>query len=115
METRLRRASPLLALVWLTIGPDAASQSISGSISGIVRDEQQAVLPGATVTIRRTETGSTRTAQADASGQFRVVALPPGTYEVTIELAGFAGTTLNDVPLGLLQSGRPPVKIEPLR
>jgi hypothetical protein len=71
-----------------------------GSISVIVRDEQHAVLPGATVTIRRTGTGSTRTAQADASGEFRVVAVPPGTYELTI--AGrFCRTTLNDVTLGI--------------
>ena len=53
---------------------------VTGSIRGYVRDTSGAVLPNATVTALQTGTGYTRTAASDASGQYSLLALPPGTY-----------------------------------
>ena len=63
------------------------------AITGVVRDASGGVLPGATV-----EAASpvliekVRSVVTDASGQYRIVDLRPGTYSVTVVLPGF--TTL---------------------
>ncbi len=68
----------------------AFAQSSTGSISGTVSDEKQAVIPGATVTVRNVDTGFSRTATSDGEGRYKFVNLPIGAYEVTIEAASFA-------------------------
>ncbi|MBI4263427.1 MAG: TonB-dependent receptor [Acidobacteria bacterium] len=61
-----------------------------GEITGVVRDDTGAVLPGVTVEaaspalIEQVRTGVT-----DGSGQYRIVSLRPGTYSVTFTLPGF--------------------------
>jgi carboxypeptidase family protein len=65
------------------------AQNFSAAIIGTVKDVSGAVLPGSAVTVKHTETGLTRTAQADAGGSFRVPSLPVGEYEVTAEKMGF--------------------------
>src|SRR5262252_5979476 len=60
------------------------------AIAGIVKDTAGAAVPGATV-----EAGSpaliekSRTTTTDEAGQYRLVDLRPGTYRVTVSLAGF--------------------------
>src|SRR5215213_11419719 len=77
-----------VALFALSAVLPAYAQVSGGSITGTVTDEQKAVLPGVTVTIQ----GSDRTLSAvtDESGKFRFLNQPPGNYNVTFELAGFA-------------------------
>jgi len=55
-----------------------------------VYDEQKAVLPGTTVTATAPDAPGSFTAVSDAQGLYRLVDLPPGTYTLTAELAGFA-------------------------
>ncbi|MBI3940687.1 MAG: TonB-dependent receptor [Acidobacteria bacterium] len=65
------------------------AQVTTGTISGVVRDRTQAVLPGASVTIRQVETGLTRKIVTDDQGRYRVPQFPVGNYEVQAELTGF--------------------------
>jgi hypothetical protein len=75
----------LLGLVSL-----AFSQSKeTGSIQGIVLDQEKVPLPGVTVTLSSPNLMGTRTAVTDASGLYRFPALPPGTYQVKAQLQGF--------------------------
>jgi Carboxypeptidase regulatory-like domain len=72
----------------------------TGAITGVVKDAQGGVLPGATVTVRNAESGLTRTSVSEASGEFSVPGLPPGRYDIAAELQGFdrrevTGETLN--------------------
>ena len=46
----------------------SAGQSTTGTIRGVVRDQQGAVVPGVTVTIRQTETNLVRTAATGGQG-----------------------------------------------
>src|SRR5262245_20840279 len=87
------KPSRVLRIVFLStvlgcVGP-AFAQSSTGSISGTVTDQNNAVVPGATVLGRNTETGLERPAVTNSSGLYRLRDLPPGPYEITIEAAGF--------------------------
>ncbi len=65
-------------------------QSSSGSISGTVTDEAQAVVAGANVMIRNIDVGLTRSAVTGSDGRFNFVDIPIGSYEVTVTAANFA-------------------------
>lgn len=65
-----------------------------GSILGTVHDATGAVVPQAQVTVTNLATGLKRTVAADGAGNFEVLALPVGTYSVTVTAAGFKTWTL---------------------
>ncbi len=72
----------------LTVTP-AFGQAETGSISGTVRDATGAVISGATVTAKSLATGAERTATTGSIGQYSILALTPGSYQVTIASANF--------------------------
>ena len=78
----------LLLLAW-----SARAQAPAGAVSGRVLDEFGGPVPATTVSARNLETGFRQSAISDASGAFRIEALPPGSYDVTAEAPGF-GTGL---------------------
>ncbi|MGH9200483.1 MAG: carboxypeptidase-like regulatory domain-containing protein, partial [Vicinamibacterales bacterium] len=84
----------------------AQSQATTGTIEGIVSDATGAVLPGATVTFTNTGTGYTREVVCDADGRYRGLALPLGTYTITVELTGFGKAQRENVPLAVGQTHR---------
>jgi hypothetical protein len=92
-----------LAVLALGLATTTSAQSTTGSIRGIVTDEQAAVAPGATVTVRNVDTNMTRSAVADSGGRFRVTNLPSGRYEVTVALSGFATIVRSGITLALNQ------------
>ena len=63
------------------------------SVSGRVTDGQGAVVPGAHVSARQTETNVIAEALTNAEGRFRFPYLRVGTYEVKVHVDGFADTT----------------------
>lgn len=67
----------------------AIGQGTTGTILGTVSDSTGAVVPGATITIRNTETGISRKVTTDAAGHYSAPQLGLGNYEVTAEAAGF--------------------------
>ena len=77
-----------LSIVLGCVGP-AFSQSLTGSISGTVTDQNNAVVLGATVFGKNTATGFVRSAVTNSSGLYRLTDIPPGPYEITIAAAGF--------------------------
>ncbi len=87
---------PVLMLFALNV----FAQQITASIRGTVVDVSGAVLQGASVTAKQTETGFTRTATTDRTGAYVLLELPIGHYELTVEGNGFQkylqqGITLN--------------------
>jgi hypothetical protein len=79
----------LVALTLITAAR-AQSQASAGSIEGTVTDTHGAVVPDAKVTARNLQTGLTRDATSNSEGLYRLLVLPVGEYDVTIEKQGFA-------------------------
>lgn len=87
----------LFACAFFTGGAYPQSENGSASLEGVVRDPNGAVVQGATVTVRNTETNLTRTATTNEDGGFSVSVLPVGTYDVTAQSAGFSQTPVRVV------------------
>ena len=75
----------------------------TSAIIGQVSDASGGAVPGATVTIRDTETGLQRIATTDESGRFNFPQLKPGTYTVRVEAQGFDPQQNDAVSAGLGQ------------
>jgi hypothetical protein len=67
-----------------------SAQTGDGSVRGYVKDAQGAVLPGATVTATSSALLAPVVGVTDGAGYYRLLNLPPGTYTVAAELAGFS-------------------------
>lgn len=90
----------LLACLFSLARPaNAAAQSGDGSLRGIVNDEQGAPMPGVTVTATSPQAIAPAVAVTDASGEYRLANLAPGTYTLTMDLAGFAGVRREGIVL----------------
>lgn len=76
-----------MALSGFTVTPLFAK--VTGSISGTVRDAQGAVIPGAAVQARNTETGVTQSITTDSQGFYNFPALSIGHYDISVQKTGF--------------------------
>lgn len=65
------------------------AQSERGSIRGTIEDASGSVVPGAKVTATNTATGVETSTQTTDAGNYNIPQLPPGTYTVSVEQAGF--------------------------
>ena len=73
----------LLSAHWLV------AQAGRGSISGLVADSTGAIIPGASVTLKDTATGTQTARKSTGSGLYSFVSLAPGGYEITVSASGF--------------------------
>jgi hypothetical protein len=97
--------SVVVIVVVLTIC-SAMGQSTFGSMLGVIQDKTQAVVPGATVTIRRLEDNSTRSVTSDQNGSFEFLNLKPGTYTLSAQADGFAESQVPSAELTSRQTLR---------
>src|SRR5437868_9052041 len=82
----------LVLLVLLFFGLPAFAQEFRSTLTGRVTDPSGAVIPGAQITVRNTETGATVNTVSDKSGNYTVPFLLPGRYSLQASASGF--TTL---------------------
>ena len=99
MELRRFRYFCLCLIVLL--GTVQLWADVTGSIIGYVRDKSGAVLPNATVTAIQTATGYSRTVTTDASGQYSILALPPGRYRLTASVPSFQQGVVDNIDLNV--------------
>ncbi len=105
----------LLPLLFLLLTALSFSQSVAtGDLHVMVKDPRGASVAGASVTASDQGQGFTRTASGDTEGDYRILALPPGSYQVVVEASGFAKFTANvtitvgqvaEVPVALSVAG----------
>ena len=87
MKTWIRCCSHGVLILLLTAS--AAWAQATAQLSGTVRDESGAVLPGVTVTATQTDTALVRTAVTDGDGSYLLTNLPIGPYQLEVALQGF--------------------------
>ncbi|HQU84976.1 MAG TPA: TonB-dependent receptor [Pyrinomonadaceae bacterium] len=90
----------------------AQSQVSTADLSGAVTDPNGAIVVGASVTARNSATGITRTVTANNDGEYQIIGLPPGDYEVSAEAANFKKTVISPVKLTVGQSAQLAIKLE---
>ena len=81
----------ILAAVGLTLvlGAPAFAQSTT-AVAGAVRDEQDAAIPGVSVSLRQSSSGLERQTTTDVTGRYEIANLPVGVHDLTFSLPGFA-------------------------
>ena len=103
--------------VWLSIAvatgvpiPINAQQGASATITGTVYDPTNAVVEGATVTLRQGDTNQVLETKTDRRGQYQLLYVPVGEHRLTVAVPGFVTTTM-DLTLGVGQAINLPIKL----
>ena len=78
-----------LFLIALLTSLNVAGQQITGSVRGIVRDPSGAIVDAGTVSAKQVETGLTRVTITDRQGEYVLVELPIGHYQLEVQAKGF--------------------------
>ncbi len=89
-----------------------AQTATSGQLTGNVTDQSGAVVPDATVTMTRIETGEQRTTTTTAEGNYTISSLSVGTYSLSITKDGFKETAVGNVAINVANVTRQNVVLE---
>ena len=79
---------PFVPILALCAAPAAWPQGSNSTVRGIVRDQAQAVIPGATLTLTNTATNVGRSSTTNDSGLYAFPGVIPGVYRIVAESAG---------------------------
>jgi len=93
MRTRLFLGGCILCAL-----PGAFGQT-SGSIAGEAMDQSGAAIPGAAISLVNAETNAARTVFTNEVGAYSFPTLPPGTYNLKAEKAGFKTVVQNQIQI----------------
>src|SRR6188508_1926316 len=93
-----RSSGALLILSVLLLLPSIAAAQ--AAITGVVKDTSGGILPGVTVEVASPVLiEKVRSVVSDDTGQYRIVALPPGSYSITFSLPGFSTVKRDGIEL----------------
>lgn len=95
-----------LVLCFLIVGSllDVCAQSAStGALTGLVTDPTGSVLQNSKISLSNYGTGETRTAMTNQDGLYRFSMLPPGEYELRVEVVGFAPVVVRQVMIRITE------------
>ena len=79
-------------------------QAFTGTITGTITDPNAAAIPGTAVQIKNEATGDLRHAVSGADGLYIFSQIPPGTYQISAEIAGFRKSVQPNVVLRVNQT-----------
>jgi outer membrane receptor protein involved in Fe transport len=84
----------------------ATAQQATAQLTGTVKDPSGAVVVGAKLTLKNSDTNIARTVNTNKEGDYLFTLVPIGTYEVTVEQSGFKKAVQRDVTLNVNQNAR---------
>ena len=88
----------LLTIIFsVTLIEKTDAQTGTTKISGIVKDQQEAIVPGATVTLTNPNTGFTRTINSNDAGVYNFPGIPSGTYQLEVSAGNFKKSIIRDI------------------
>jgi len=106
-QGKMRSITAAVALVIATallLAGHAVAQLDTAAISGTVRDQSGAEIPGATIQIRNQDTGLERTTKTNGSGAYQLGEIPPGVYTIAAQAKGFSTSQRENETLAISQS-----------
>jgi Carboxypeptidase regulatory-like domain len=89
----------LLGLIASAPVESRAQDSTGGTISGHIHGPGDVSVPGATVMLVNPQTGERKGTWSDASGNYLISNVPPGTYKLVVSLVGFRDDVRQPVPV----------------
>jgi hypothetical protein len=106
-------AALLLAFLAGVASVPVSAQAVSATVLGTVADASGAPIANAKVTLTETNTNITRTTLTNESGNYVVPDLPPGTYRITAEVAGFKRASKAGVDVLVNTTSRVDLDLQP--
>ena len=102
-----------MKLILLTLAAYTCfAQSFTGTISGTVQDSSGAMVPGTSLAVINVNTNERRAQQSNADGSYLFALIPPGTYRIEAESAGFKKMIRPRVVVEVNQSLRIDIALE---
>lgn len=90
----------LICGLFLFSAVSTANAQFRAGVQGTVSDSNGALVPGAKVTLKDTETGKTLEATTSDEGFYRILGLGPGKYVLTVEKEGYQKSFAENVIIG---------------
>src|SRR6266850_4818730 len=104
---------------WVTVfvvlalmGGACYAQTVGASVQGSISDATGAVLPGASITVKNSSTGTTTELLSDERGRYLAPLLQSGEYEIQVSLQGFSSVVRRGIRLAVGQNAVVDVKLE---
>jgi Carboxypeptidase regulatory-like domain/TonB dependent receptor len=105
VSSAFARSFLAFAIVLTTIGTVFAQGGSTGAISGVVKDENGAGVPGAQIEVVNVVTGATvRSVTSDGGGNFVVTQLPAGNYKLAVTASGFSKADVTDIKVSVTET-----------
>lgn len=102
----------ILGLALLVTQVTVLGQQTTGSLTGTITDQNNAVVAGATVTLLTNVATGERSAITDSNGAFDFQALLPGTYQISVEAKGFKKSIARDITVSVGLNTQVSVQLE---
>jgi hypothetical protein len=102
----------LVATAAIFIAQAVAQAQTTGSMTGTITDQNNAVVAGATVTLNSNVASGERSVVTDSNGKFDFQALLPGTYSITVEAAGFKKSIAREISVSVNLNSQVNVQLE---
>src|SRR5918999_2234539 len=87
----------VLVVIFLLVTAIAQAQSDRGTITGVVTDQSDAIVPSASVKAIHVATNFERQVSTSDEGSYTITQLPVGSYVVIVTIQGFQTTTLENI------------------
>ena len=110
----MKTASKFCAIAFsiLSLATFAAAQGVaSGDLHVTVRDPKGGLVTNATVTAREQGKANERTTTNNSNGEYRLLALPPGRYNVIVEAPGFAHLQAENIAITVGEVANLPITL----
>src|SRR5579872_5724571 len=85
-----RHLTSLVVFLWLNAIFAWAQSTSTGTVSGLVTDQQNAVVSGAEVRLVDVQTSTPRATVTNETGRFSFINVTPGSYDIIVSKAGFS-------------------------
>lgn len=107
------RTAISLVFCLLVLGANQAeAQQATAQITGTIRDASHAIIVGAKVTLKNTDTNIARNVTSNKDGDYLFTLVPIGTYELSVEQTGFSKYLRKGITLEINQNAKQDVELK---